>query len=747
MSQTARYQLLVAATAGVIFFTNLGGAGLWDMDEALYSSCAREMLHRHNLILPWFNGEMFPEKPPLMFWGMIGGFELFGVNEWGARFFSAVLGVGTALVAFHLGRILFNARVGLWTGLITASTIIFTISARAATVDSALTYFTALAFLMFVMGWKKGVVGSDPPAALCLAPLSNPQSLTSNPFPLPYAIAAYACIGVAVLGKGPVMLLPLAAMGLFLLAIGGWGEKKGDRHNLCAAPSGPFRQIVPVPFSRDAWRRLFWSAWWMRPFTAIVVIAAVAAPWYVAVGYETDPHWEWPRRFFMEFNLRPFQEPILGHGDASSLDRALAVLVSVLYYFYYIPAILIGFFPWSVFLGPTLVDTLRRLKEGRRSRGAGTRVQGSGFRVQDADSNSQSPISNASNSGPHPNPLPTNLRSVPREGTDFEMRSSDEGAAEAARWRAGVVLALCWFGTWFVLWSLVKTKLPHYLLPAYPALALLTARFIDRWLAEKKGTGTICRNGPEGAAHKLYLSSSSPFPPPWALRNAWISLILVGLGIVIAMPILAAKYFPGDGSLWRLGLLGLLLVFGGAWCWWKASRGQQEEAAITFVITAVAFLTATLGFAPSRVDRFQNAKPMIAAIVADENKEASEPISSHPVSPIATYRFFRWSTVFYGGKPVTKCDEIQGPLGPAGIGPVPRPARAVVRHHDRRVRAGDPEGISRPADGHPPRAALPGGRRDGDSPSRGVKTFADTPTLADVLSAAIDPQKSNATSV
>ena len=49
------------------------------------------------------------------------------------------------------------------------------------------------------------------------------------------------------------MLLPLAAMGLFLLAINGW-------------------------------RSLLRSAWWMRPFTAILVMAAVAVPWYVAVG-------------------------------------------------------------------------------------------------------------------------------------------------------------------------------------------------------------------------------------------------------------------------------------------------------------------------------------------------------------------------------------------------------------------------------------------------------------------------------
>ena len=60
------------------------------------------------------------------------------------------------------------------------------------------------------------------------------------------------------------------------------------------------------------------------------------------------------------------------------------------------------------------------------------------------------------------------------------------------------MLALCWFGMWFVFWSICKTKLPHYLLPAYPALALLTACFIDRWLAAEKGSGTNLPQRPEG---------------------------------------------------------------------------------------------------------------------------------------------------------------------------------------------------------------------------------------------------------
>ena len=80
MSQGVRYQLWIAAAASVIFFTNLGATGLWDMDEALYTTCAREMLDRGNVIVPWFNGAMFPEKPPLMFWTMMGGFELLAAS-------------------------------------------------------------------------------------------------------------------------------------------------------------------------------------------------------------------------------------------------------------------------------------------------------------------------------------------------------------------------------------------------------------------------------------------------------------------------------------------------------------------------------------------------------------------------------------------------------------------------------------------------------------------------------------------
>jgi len=526
MREQLRYQLWIVAAAGVIFFTHLGATALWDMDEALYTTCAREMLERGDWIEPWFNGEMFPEKPPLMFWTMMAGFELFGgVSEFAARFFSALMGVGTALAAFHLGRILFNIRIGLWTGLITASTIVFTISARAATVDSALTFFTTLAFLLFVTGsrfFRAESQTSDAGSPWC----------AQNGLTFFRAVLMYACVGVTVLGKGPVgMVLPLAAMGLYLLVVGGW-------------------------------RKLLWSAWWMRPLTALVVIAAVALPWYVWVGIQTDGRWL--REFFFEFNLRPFKQPILGHGDASSLQRTLAFLISLLYYFYHIPALLVGFFPWSVFLGPTLIETFRRVRRGT------------------------------------------------------------ERGAEFVRQRNGCLLALCWFGVWFVFWSICKTKLPHYLLPAYPALAMLTACFVDRWLSDP---ASLRR---------------------WWLRNAWISTIFAGVGIAIAVPVIAAIYLPGEE--W-IGSVGVILVLGGGVCWWSTAHGRHQRAATFFTVMSVAFLTAVFGYAAQRVDRHQNAIPMIAAIRADS------PQSARP--PIATYRFFRESTVCYAGYSVTRCDENQ----------------------------------------------------------------------------------------
>jgi 4-amino-4-deoxy-L-arabinose transferase-like glycosyltransferase len=152
-SQVLRHQFILLLVAGIICFVNLGVPGLWDLDEALFSSIAREMSARGEWVVPTFNARIFYDnKPPLMFWLMMGSFKILGESEFSARLPAAILAIGATLATYHLGRRLFSAEVGFWAGLATTSNVIFTLSARAATVDSALTFLTTLTMALQVRG-------------------------------------------------------------------------------------------------------------------------------------------------------------------------------------------------------------------------------------------------------------------------------------------------------------------------------------------------------------------------------------------------------------------------------------------------------------------------------------------------------------------------------------------------------------------------------------------------------------------
>ncbi len=97
-NSSVRNQLVLAAIASLVFFVNLGGAHLWDVDEAIFAQSAREMQLRGDWVVPYFNGELFTHKPAMMYWMMIAGYEMFGPTEFGARFWSAVFGVASVLV-------------------------------------------------------------------------------------------------------------------------------------------------------------------------------------------------------------------------------------------------------------------------------------------------------------------------------------------------------------------------------------------------------------------------------------------------------------------------------------------------------------------------------------------------------------------------------------------------------------------------------------------------------------------------
>ncbi len=273
--------------AAAVLLTRLGAAPLWDDDESKNAACTLAMLDADDWVVPTFNGRLRIEKPPLVNWLQMAGVGLVGRSESGVRIGSAVLTVGTCLLTWRIGVILFGPSAGLLGGLAMATCVWTAVGGRAATPDAPLVFFTTLALFLFVRS-----VGRD-------LRTDGPPRLTA-----PMALAIGAACGAAVLAKGPVgVVFPGIALAVFAVC-----RSRG----LAAWPA--------------AIRGL-------RPLVILAAMLAVALPWYAAVTLRTDG--AWLRGFILVHNVARFAAPMEGHSG------------SVLYY----PAVLAcGLYPWSMVL-------------------------------------------------------------------------------------------------------------------------------------------------------------------------------------------------------------------------------------------------------------------------------------------------------------------------------------------------------------------------------------------------------------
>ena len=89
MKSWLKYDVWIVFCIGLLVSTSfIGLYPIYILDEARNSEAAREMLASGNYIVPFFNGQLRTDKPPLHYFFMIIGYKLFGVNALGARFFS-----------------------------------------------------------------------------------------------------------------------------------------------------------------------------------------------------------------------------------------------------------------------------------------------------------------------------------------------------------------------------------------------------------------------------------------------------------------------------------------------------------------------------------------------------------------------------------------------------------------------------------------------------------------------------------
>ncbi|MBX9787859.1 MAG: glycosyltransferase family 39 protein [Pirellulales bacterium] len=553
MLSSARQQVLIVSIAALVLLANLGSATLFDEDEPKNAACGAEMFARGDWIVPTFNHELRTDKPVLLYWLMLSSYHVLGVNELAARLPSALLAIGTVLMVYHLGRLLYRPQVGFWAAIILATSLMFDVVGRASTPDSTLIFFITAGALAYV----RGVAGSagwlsiaDGDATLgATAGLSSsvakeparhfdPRWRRYLPRSIGWWIAMYALLGLAVLTKGPVgVVLPIGVLATFLLVM----AREPRAETGCASnPPGWRSRVRAVCWTvADCLRpsHVVKVLWALRPMTGMAVVALVALPWYLAVGLETDG--QWLAGFLGKHNVNRFLQPLEGHRGT----------------IFYHPAVVhVTFFPWSMLLLLTLVTWWRRVHQ------------------RDA------------------------------------IHASD-------------LFVACWAATYFVFFSLCRTKLPNYVLPAYPALALLTGVFLDCWIAR-----------PREVSRKLVALALGTY-------------VCVGIGLVVVLPIVAYILLPGETL---LCLIGLIPLVGGALAWRFAMQERITRAVHTLMVMGVVFAVALFSVAAVRVARHQTSAGF--ATVAREQVG--------PAADWVTLNHFEPGLVFYSGNQVRHFDSL-----------------------------------------------------------------------------------------
>lgn len=240
---------------GFLFTYQLGAVPLFDLDEAIYSETAREMVETGDWLTPQFNYSPDFDKPILLYWFLSAAFEIFGPSEFSARLPSAVFGLLLLITTYALMRSIRGERAGLFAILILSSSLEMVVLAHAALTDMILAFFITGALAGYYMLQKTG------------------RGI--------WSVALYLGLALAVLTKGPVgLVLPVAIIFLFILTVGPWREQ--------------MRRL-----------RLGWG---------ILIFSVVALPWFaVMLRLHGSAFWN---SFFMRHNVERFTSVLGGHAGS-----------------------------------------------------------------------------------------------------------------------------------------------------------------------------------------------------------------------------------------------------------------------------------------------------------------------------------------------------------------------------------------------------------------------------------------------
>lgn len=495
--------LLVLALACCTLLLGLGWPRLWDRDEPRNAGCTVEMLERADWVVPMFNSELRTHKPILLYWLQMVAYQVTGANEWGARLPSSLLMMGTIFCAMLLATRLLSNRFlqgkkeqnpqsalainwyqwnspAMWTGMILATSLMIIVAGRAATPDSPLIFCSTLAITSLVFG-------------LTCHPREKWQSCL-------YFILGYTALGLGVLAKGPVgFILPITVVSAWFQ----WERiSQDDRWSRLSHQVSWLREW-PV-WLPSILIRLSPKAVWdylsqTKLLIGIPLVLAVALPWYLWVGIRTEGRWL--REFFWEHNVQRAVQSMEGHRGGV---------------WYYPIAMLVGLFPWSLWLAPFCVWLWKI------------------------------------------NPLGA-WHSAPRNFNADSASSSQELQIASL-----VRLSLMWVAVYVGAFSCANTKLPSYITPCYPGAALTFGLFF-----------AFVANAPsQFSLHRRWDAWRSQ-AMRYATLATLVTALLTGIGASLALAMIAYQekmYQVAWQALWGIALTCAAIAALDAW---RKNRYQQ----------------------------------------------------------------------------------------------------------------------------------------------------------------------------
>ena len=281
-----RAALLGALFAAIVTLPGLGGGTLWDNSETTYGEVAREIGLTHDWVVMHLNGHPWFIQPPLYFWLAALIARVVGTSEFALRLPSALATIAMGGAVGYATARIAGVRAGTVAAAVLSTALMQAIVGRLAIMDALLDLCVAAAILW----WFRA-----------LQPVEG-DGLAAGKRATAF-VCGSAALAFGMLAKGPV------APAIVLLVIGvwlGWESRSGSR---------PVRPSA------------------VTLVASVALFAAIALPWFVAEVVRAGP--AAARELIVHYTIGRYTGVIENQRGP---------------WWYYIPVLMLGFFPWIAFV-------------------------------------------------------------------------------------------------------------------------------------------------------------------------------------------------------------------------------------------------------------------------------------------------------------------------------------------------------------------------------------------------------------